>query len=121
MPNTKECPCTGKSLPRLLKPGVLAFLARGDAHGYQIAQRLAGMRLFAGREPDPAGIYRALHEMAGADLVTSRWDTGDSGPARRIFALTDAGKECLETWSSTLREYRDAVDELLSLLRRSPD
>ncbi len=119
MPNTKECACTGKSLPRLLRPGVMAFLAQGDAHGYQIAQHLSDMRMFAGREPDHAGIYRALKEMADEGLVTSSWETGDAGPAKRVFALTDAGRDCLEKWLATLCDYRDAINELLTLLRRA--
>jgi len=119
MPSSSECPCTGKSLPRLVRPGVMAFLAQGEAHGYQIAQHLSGMRIFAGREPDHPGIYRALKEMSDEGLVTSSWETGDSGPAKRVFALTDAGRACLETWLTTLHDYRDAINELLGLLRRA--
>ena len=118
MPNAKDCACTGKSLPRLLRPGVMAFLAQGDAYGYQIAQHLAAMRMFSGREPDSAGIYRALKEMADEGLVTSSWQPGDVGPAKRVFALTEAGEDCLETWLATLRDYRDSINELLALLRR---
>ncbi|MDY0165800.1 MAG: helix-turn-helix transcriptional regulator [Thermoguttaceae bacterium] len=114
-----QCPCTGKSLPRLLRPGIMSFLALGEAHGYQIAQSLSNMQLFSGREPDHPGIYRALKEMADEGLVTAAWDTGDTGPAKRIFSLTDTGRSCLETWTATLRDYRDAIDELLSLLRRA--
>ncbi len=112
----KSCPCTGRSLPRLLRPGVMAFLARGEAHGYQIARHLAEMRMFAGREPDHPGIYRTLKEMAEEGLVTASWETGDTGPARRVFALTEAGRDCLATWRKTLADYRDAVDELLDVL-----
>jgi DNA-binding PadR family transcriptional regulator len=103
----------------LLRPAIMAFLARGEAHGYQIAQHLSGMRLFEGREPDHPGIYRALKEMADEGLVTSSWETGDSGPAKRVFTLTGAGKTCLETWLETLGHYRDAINELLALLRRA--
>ena len=119
MTDIENCACTGKSLPRLLRPGVMAFLAQGQAHGYQIAQHLSAMRMFAGREPDHAGIYRTLKELADEGLVTSSWQTGDVGPAKRVFALTDAGKDCLEKWLSTLCDYRDAINELLALLRRA--
>lgn len=119
MPNMKECVCTGKSLPRLLRPGVMAFLAQGEAHGYQIAQHLSGMRIFVGRQPDHAGIYRALKEMADEGLVTSAWQTGESGPAKKVFALTSDGKACLETWLVTLCDYRDAINEMVALLRRN--
>lgn len=114
-----ECPCTGKSLPRLLRPAIMSLLAQGEAHGYQIAQNLSEMQMFSSREPDHPGVYRALKEMADEGLVRAAWETGDTGPARRIFALTDAARSCLETWADTLHDYRDAIDELLSLLRRT--
>ncbi len=117
MTSRGQCPCTGRSLPRLLRPGIMAFLACREAHGYQIAQHLTGMRMFAGREPDPPGVYRALREMDDEGLVTSAWHTGPTGPARRVFALSDAGRRCLDTWLATLREYRDSVDELLAMIR----
>lgn len=75
--------------------------------------------MFDGREPDHAGIYRALKEMADEGLVMSSWETGDSGPAKKVFEMTDAGRACLETWFATLSNYRDAINELLSLLRRA--
>lgn len=113
-----EYPRAGKSLPRLLRPAILAFLAQGEAHGYQIAQHLSGTRLFAGREPDHPGIYRALNEMVDQGLATHSWQASDAGPAKKVFALTSAGECCLDTWLETLSEYRDAIDELLALLRQ---
>lgn len=121
MPEMVECPCSGRSLPRLLRPAILALLARGETHGYAISQRLSGMRMFAGREPGHPGIYRALKEMADEGLIASAWQTGEVGPARRVFALTDDGRACLERWSTTLRDYRDAINDLLALLRRAKD
>ena len=118
MPSTAECPCSGKWLPRLLRPTIMAFLAQGEAHGYQIARHLSGMRMFAGRKPDHPGIYRALKEMADESLVTSSWQMGEVGPAKRVFTLTDEGNTCLATWLITLCDYRDAINELLALLRR---
>ena len=116
MIQSQGCPCTGRSLPRLLRPGIMAYLAHGEAHGYQIAQHLSQMRMFADRGVDHPGLYRALKEMADEGLVTASWETGDSGPARRVFTLTAAGHGCLQTWRSTLCEYRDAIDELLALI-----
>ena len=116
MATARECACSGRSLPRLLRPGIMAFLARGKAHGYQIAQHLSAMRMFDCREPDHPGVYRALKEMADEGLVTAAWEMGDSGPAKRTYALTEAGHACLDTWMATLCRYRAAVDELLALL-----
>lgn len=119
MSNLAECPCSGETLPRLLRPGIMALLARGETHGYQIARQLSRMQLFTGRAPDPPGIYRALKEMSDEGLATSAWRQTEAGPAKRIYALTEDGRKCLDTWLATLHEYRDAINELLALLRRA--
>ena len=111
-----QCACSGKSLGRLLRPAIMALLARGPAHGYQLLQHLRPMKMFAGQEADHTGIYRALKQMEDEGLLRSQWDLADSGPSKRVFALTDDGIACMRQWRQTLRAYRAAVDELLGLL-----
>jgi DNA-binding PadR family transcriptional regulator len=111
-----ECACDGRNLPRLLRPWILTVLAGGEAHGYEIAQRLAQTGAFADREPDTAGLYRALGDMAGQGLLTARWETGAGGPARKVFALTAEGWACLRRWQASLTEFRGAIDALLARL-----
>jgi DNA-binding PadR family transcriptional regulator len=108
-----ECACSGKTLGKLLRPGIMAVLANGPVHGYRIAQQLKALSMFAKGEPDHAGVYRALKAMEEEGYVSSKWDLGDTGPARRQYALTRAGRECLTTWLKTLRQYREAIADLL--------
>ena len=113
-------PCSGKSLPRLLRPAVMAVLAGeiNGLHGYLIARRLERMALFKNRPPDHAGIYRMLKAMEDDGLVVSEWDLTDRGPARRRFQLTDDGLACLGRWLETLKSYRKAIGQLLAILER---
>ena len=113
-----ECACTGNSLSRLLRPAIMGTLAKEAAHGYEVAQRLAQMRMFAGDPPDHAGLYRALNHMEQEGYLVSRWDTEHAGPARKIFSMTSDGRACLTQWRETLRGYRQGLDELLRLLGR---
>lgn len=113
-----ECACTGNSLSRLLRPAIMGTLAKGGAHGYELAQRLGQMKMFAGDPPDHAGLYRALNHMEQEGYLVSRWDTEHAGPARKIFNLTSDGRACLVQWGETLRGYRKSLDELLRLLGR---
>jgi DNA-binding PadR family transcriptional regulator len=117
MENNPDCPCLGKTLPRLLRPGIMAVLAKEQTHGYQIAQVLSDLLMFEGRAPDTAGIYRALKEMQDEGLVISHWQTAQAGPAKKLFEITPEGMECLNNWKKTLRDYRTAVDELLILIK----
>jgi DNA-binding PadR family transcriptional regulator len=109
----KQCPCTGKSLPKIIQPAVMAILARQQLHGYLILQRLRSMKMFHDESPDPAGVYRLLHAMDRKGLVTSRWNVAKDGPAKRQFRLTLRGKSCLKLWAKTLDQYARSIEDIL--------
>jgi len=110
------CACSGKSLARLLRPAVLALLAREEMHGYVLLQRLGELAMFSDALPDTSGVYKTLKVMEEEGLVSSSWELGDSGPAKRRYALTKEGKACLKRWGETLEAYRTQIDGLLCLL-----
>jgi DNA-binding PadR family transcriptional regulator len=111
---SENCPCIGKTLARLVHPAILGALAKGEAHGYELAQRLTELSSFA--EPDAAGIYRALGVMERDGYVSSHWDAPQAGPARKVFRLTASGRACLTQWRRTLRAYRSDLDRLLAAI-----
>ena len=114
-----RCPCMGSSLDRLLRPVVMAVLA-GQAdglHGYRIAQRLAEAALFSRRPPDNTGLYRLLKAMEEEGYLTSAWDVEGSGPAKRIYVLTETGQDCLERWVETLDAYCRDLRQTVSFIR----
>ena len=114
-----DCPCSGKTLARLLHPAILVCLARGPAHGYALLRKLGELKMFASGEPDHAGVYRTLKQMESEGYVRSEWNLG-SGQARRVFSLTETGTACLERWLETLEVYRDAINELLDRMGTLP-
>jgi DNA-binding PadR family transcriptional regulator len=118
--NLGQCSCSGKNLVRLLKPAIMGLLAREPVHGYLLAQRLKAMAMFKGQPIDPTGMYRHLKAMEDEGLVASTWDLAETGPARRRYALTAEGLECLALWTETLEHYRDSVAEILGLIRTRP-
>lgn len=109
-----ECAALGKSLNRLSQPTILTILAKHDKpmHGYIIVQEAAQSPMFGGQKPDATGVYRALKRMEEAELVTSAWDTPSEGSAKRLFTLTDKGRECLRRWIDALACYRLTLQEL---------
>jgi DNA-binding PadR family transcriptional regulator len=109
-----DCPCSGKTLARLVQPAVMIVLSAGPMHGYRIIQELEALRMFHGQRPDPTGVYRLLKTMETRELVTSEWDLTDAGPARRQYTLTAEGHRCLSRWRETLSEYLRALEELLA-------
>lgn len=110
----KECSELGKSLNRLSQPTILAILAKSDKplHGYMIVQLAAKSPMFGGQKPDATGIYRSLKRMEETELVVSKWDTPAQGSAKRMFYLTEKGRNCLRRWIDALACYELTLEEL---------
>lgn len=121
--DTKECAELSKSLNRLSQPTILCLLALSDKplHGYVIVQQAAHSPMFGGKKPDATGIYRALKRMEETGLVESRWDTPEEGSAKRLFELTDKGRNCLRRWIDALACYQQTIQELRVLASAALD
>jgi poly-beta-hydroxybutyrate-responsive repressor len=87
----------------LLTTTLLAFLKNWNAYGYQLSQRLteAGLPAF-----DSGTVYRTLRQMERTGMVSSFWDTSESGPARRMYSMTKAGDLFLSGWIDVLGKYQ---------------
>ncbi len=92
-----------RRIRRFLEPCLLLLLHGEETHGYQLLENLSKFG-FQEAPADSSTIYRILRSLEEGGFVTSRWDQGDSGPARRVYSLTDQGDEYLEIWVSDLRE-----------------
>lgn len=94
------CP---RRIDRFLEPCLLLLLHCREAHGYELLEDLKPF----GFEQDPVDsstVYRFLRTMEELELVTSRWDAGSTGPARRLYQLTEEGNRYLAGWVQDLRE-----------------
>jgi DNA-binding PadR family transcriptional regulator len=116
-----DCPCSGGTLDRFLRPTVMAVLARHPAglHGYVIAQHLEKIDSFRDSPPDSAGLYRTLRAMEAEGYLCSDWETEGTGPARRVFSLTREGRECLRVWSATLELYARNLKQTIRFIQDS--
>ncbi|MDO8615790.1 MAG: helix-turn-helix transcriptional regulator [Dehalococcoidia bacterium] len=117
-------PGSGQPQPRLtgdlLTSSLLAFLRRWNAYGYQLVQSLkeAGLLGF-----DSTTVYRTLRQLERAGMVSSFWDTSESGPARRMYSLTKAGETFLDLWVDLFGRYQKILHSALDSLDnyRSPE
>ena len=92
---------------------LLMMLRTWNAYGYELVRQLT---MFGFGAIDPANVYRALRELERDGYVTSAWDTSvTSGPARRVYTITEAGIEALQLWSSALDNYRQSLDRFFNL------
>lgn len=66
----------------------------------------------------PGTLYRWLRALEHHGLVTSRWETGESGPARRRYVLTPEGWQALEEMAARLADQRRRIDAFLEAYQR---
>ncbi|QWV94237.1 helix-turn-helix transcriptional regulator [Geomonas oryzisoli] len=81
---------------RHLPAFILLALAQEPSHGGAVMNLLSQrMPLF---RPDSAAVYRTLQQLEEEGQVASSWDTSGSGPARRVYRITEAGWHKLDGW-----------------------
>jgi DNA-binding PadR family transcriptional regulator len=114
-----QCPCVGATLDKLLQPAVLAILIQKPLHGYELARKVGAIPHFLDETPDMSGIYRMLKTLESRGMVTSDWDISQGGRPKRVFAITDEGRQCLDHWNITLQNYHKTVASLLKTTRKA--
>jgi PadR family transcriptional regulator PadR len=92
---------------------LLAILdqATEPMYGYQIAKLLD-----AGREDVPVkqgALYPVLRSLEASGLLHSRVEPSVTGPPRKYYQITDAGKEMLIEWVKIWGRTRQFVDRNL--------
>jgi PadR family transcriptional regulator, regulatory protein PadR len=105
------CP-SGGQVRGFLRPWLLLLLAKNPAHGYELMDRLEQDEETPGA--DPGSLYRTLRKFEEQGLVCSTWDTTESGPARRVYEITEAGMEYLHAWAVNIRRTRERLDRFLA-------
>lgn len=112
---TTSTPATGQKhasvLPRrFLRPLLFLGLSQSDrSYGYELAEAVRGF----GLSIDMAGVYRELRSMEQKDLLSSEWEPSDNGPDRRVYMVTESGREALTQAVADLRLARDQLSAAL--------
>jgi PadR family transcriptional regulator PadR len=99
-------------IERFVEPAVLLLLAAGPRHGYDLKERLP--TLVGGDGADVANLYRLLRQLELEGIARSSWDTAGSGPARRMYHLTRAGRRLLDDWAHELRRLEGTTHAFLA-------
>lgn len=93
----------GRGRGGVLEPAVLAAVAAGGTHGYDLIRQLESITGGA-MVADPGGVYRILRRLEEDGLVVSSWAESESGPQRREYDITDNGRDALLWWAQHLSE-----------------
>ena len=106
-----EC-CCSKSLPfkGLLHLTILTLLKDRDMHGSDMHRNL---KTSFGIDTIKPIVYTMLRRMEKDNLVVSSWDIKSSGPAKRVYKITEEGLEYLTESAEGLRRMTKILDSLL--------
>jgi PadR family transcriptional regulator PadR len=99
------------SLPLL----ILKILAsRGPLHGYGLATQIEGISEEVLRVEE-GSLYPALHRLEEGGYIAAQWVITPNKRRARIYEITEAGRNYLDTESVRWRAITDAVGRILSI------
>ena len=87
---------------------VLALLSRGDGYAYDIASQLA-----EGIDMGEGTIYPLMRRLQDEGLVATYLAESPSGPPRKYYRLTDAGRSRLASQKAEWAAFARAVNAIL--------
>jgi PadR family transcriptional regulator PadR len=93
-------------------PVILLMLRQWNSYGYELMEKLTAFGLQA---MNPGTFYRILRQMEKDGMVKSTWDTSATGPARRIYSITEVGEAYLKLWAESLDQYQKMMNTFFEL------
>lgn len=117
---TEAQPHQGKR-ERYMQPSILLGLYLNASYGYELIQNIQEFGFVEGQAP-PGMIYRHLHQLEEDGLVASEWKTEGTGPAKRMYQLTEDGKQMLAVWIDYMEKQARTLDAFVKRYRdEKPD
>jgi DNA-binding PadR family transcriptional regulator len=99
---------------------LLALLAKEPAHGYELKTQLEQIFGEAYPAPNIGQIYVTLQRLERDGLVCSQDVVQTTRPNKRVYELTDAGREAVIDWIDKPSEGPRVRDEFFMKLALSP-
>jgi PadR family transcriptional regulator PadR len=112
--NEESLFCKGKApnIKRFMEISLLLLLAQEESHGYTLAERLNDFG-FSNEEFNIGTLYRTLRKMEKDNYVTSKWLEGGQGPKKRVYQITESGKNTLAQLIEMLKSRKKRIERLI--------
>lgn len=94
------------ALPLLL----LHLLIEQPAHGYGLVEQLRA----TGIEARGTTVYPHLSKLQDAGFITSHWQTPETGPARKVLTVTEAGRKQFQDLKHQWSDFRNVLADILA-------
>ncbi|MGW0733043.1 PadR family transcriptional regulator [Streptomyces sp. NPDC002851] len=99
---------------------LLALLAGGPAHGYELKQDLEQLLGPEYPQPNVGQIYVTLGRLEKSGLIEGEDVAQSSRPNKKVYRLTDAGREALQVWFEETSVESRVRDDFFMKLALAP-
>lgn len=99
---------------RYIQPSILMGLLFKSCYGYELINTIQQYGFIEGQAP-PGMIYRHFRRMEEDGLVISRWDTQEAGAAKRMYTITDEGRQVLDIWIGYMTAQAEKLSQFISM------
>ncbi|MDX1932814.1 MAG: helix-turn-helix transcriptional regulator [Capsulimonadales bacterium] len=98
---------------------ILSVLATGSFHGYAIAREVE-RRSAETLKLREGTLYPALRALELDGRITGKWEIQPSGPAKKVYSLTEAGRKELARREAEWRQYARMIEAIMGGERNEP-
>jgi len=99
-----------------LEPAILILLNEKPSYGYKILEDLTDFEM---GNVNASLVYRLLARMERFEWIQSTLEASEkTGPARRIYQLTDEGKDILKHWIEKLENQREKINKMIERAKK---
>lgn len=93
---------------------ILAVLREEPRHGYAIAREVERLSNSELKFKDGT-LYPALQQLEQEQLIVGAWEASDNAPPRKVYRITQAGREELERRTGVWKRFASNVSAILGL------
>lgn len=105
-----QAPLISQMRRGMLQYCVLALLAEEERYGFDLVKALGEVD---GMVTSEGTIYPLLSRLRRDGLVETSWQESPSGPPRRYYRLTPAGRAALDGFAEEWSRFRSAIDHFI--------
>lgn len=97
-------------LKGLLEGCILTIISRGETYGYAICEALNG---YGFKDLNEGTVYPILTRLEKSGWIQCEKRKSPFGPKRKVYSLTEAGKNRLEDFKHAWMDIKMSVDLIL--------
>ncbi|RNF40076.1 PadR family transcriptional regulator [Planococcus salinus] len=101
---------SSQMLKGILDGCLLGIIGKGETYGYEMIEKL---EIYGFRMVSEGSIYPVLMRLQKEGFVQSVMKESPSGPKRKYYTLTDAGKEEYQQFKDRWEALSHSVDRLV--------